>query len=1149
VPALPPWRFARHSAVLLLAVGAGSLDAQPRRTPTRASTAALPAVGLMAAPFDTALLGGLTWRNIGPARGGRSVAVAGSVKRPMEFWMGTTGGGVFKTTDGGSTWAPASDRYFGGTIGAIAVAPSNPDIVYVGGGEFPIRGNVSHGDGMWKSIDAGRTWARTGFDDSRHFSKIRVHPENPDIVYAAVFGHVFGPSKERGIYKSVDGGKSWKQVLFRNDSTAAIDLSMDPFNPNVLYAALWEAYRKPWMLVSGGEGSGIFKSTDAGETWTEITRNPGMPKGLIGNIGLSASAAKPNLVWAIIENDSGGVYKSDDAGATWTKTNSERKLRQRAWYYTKIHADTKDPNAVWVNNVSFHKSTDGGKTFRAISAPHGDSHDFWQAPDNPMRMIEANDGGANVSMNGGRAWSAQTFATAQFYHVTTTNHYPYKICGAQQDNSTLCGPSRNPGGIGINDWQDAGGGESGFISASPTDPDIVFAGSYGGYLTRKDMRTGFERDINPWPLNPMGHSASDAKYRMQWTFPVIISPHNPKVLYVGSNVIFKSLDEGGSYTPISPDLTRADPRTLGPSGGPITKDQTGVETYATVFTIAESPRQAGVIWAGSDDGVVQVTRDAGKSWTNVTPPLLKEREWMRISMIEASPHDAGTAYLSGNRYQLDDFEPYFLKTTDFGKTWSRIDRAGQPNGIAMTHFARVLREDPARRGFLVAGTERMIYGSLDDGATWFSLRRNMPIVPVHDLVFKDNDIVVASHGRSFFVMDDISVLRQLAPTVASTRAHLFRPAVAVRTPGGGGFGGFRFGAGVGPNPPSGAITSYWLADPNRRVALEYADSTGRVVQRFSSEPDSATVADSVRRITQRQQRMDSLKAAGLSPDSITRLMAPPVVAEGGPPDMEALMAQFMGGGGARAPRLPNKRGVNMYAWNLREADASRFDGMIMWAGSTTGPMVPPGRYVVRLLIDGQSVATQSLDVRKDPRVTATQADLVAQYELLKQIRDRTTAANDAVKTSRNVKSQLTDRSGQLAAPDKPAFSAMADPLATELSDVEGDIYQVRNQSGQDPLNYPIKVNNQIAALVGVVGSTDARPTAQSYTVFGILSKELEGYLVQMKKELDTKLPAINAFLKSKGLQEIKPAPTDAKPKIAADDDADGSAGSATRQRW
>lgn len=1135
-------------AVALLAMGlASALPAQPRGAAPRAATPATPAVASLAAPFDTAWLGGLTWRNIGPARGGRSVAVAGSVKRPMEFWMGTTGGGVFKTTDGGNSWAPASDRYFGGTIGAIAVAPSNPDIVYVGGGEFPIRGNVSHGDGMWKSTDAGRTWARVGFDDARHFSRIRVHPENPDLVYAAVFGHVFGPSKERGIYKSTDGGKSWKQVLFRNDSTAAIDLTMDPFNPNVLYAALWEAYRKPWMLVSGGEGSGIFKSTDGGDTWTEITRNPGMPKGLFGNIGISASAAKPNLVWAIIENDSGGVFKSEDAGATWTKTNSERKLRQRAWYYTKIHADTKDPNAVWVNNVSFHKSSDGGKTFRAIGAPHGDSHDFWQAPDNPMRMIEANDGGANVSMNGSRTWTAQTFSTAQFYHVTTTNHYPYQICGAQQDNSTLCGPSRNPGGIAISDWKDAGGGESGFISASPTDPDIVFAGSYGGYLTRKDMRTGFERDINPWPLNPMGHSASDAKYRMQWTFPVVISPHNPKVLYVGSNVIFKSLDEGGSYEAISPDLTRADPRTLGPSGGPITRDQTGVETYATVFTIAESPKQAGVIWAGSDDGIVHVTRDAGKTWTNVTPPLLKEREWMRISMIDASAHEAGTAYLAGNRYQLDDFEPYFFKTTDFGKSWTRIDRAGQPNGMAMTHFARVLREDPKRKGFLVAGTERMIYASLDDGATWFSLRRNMPQVPVHDLVFKDNDIVVASHGRSFFVMDDISVLRQLAPTVASAKTHLFQPAPTVRTPGGGGFGGFRFGAGVGPNPPSGAITYYWLADANRRVAMEFADATGRVVQRFSSEPDSATAADSVRRMTQRQQRMDSLKAAGLGADSIAKLMAPPVVAEGAPPDLEAMIAERMAGG-ARAPRLPNKRGVNSFAWNLREADASRFDGMIFWAGSTTGPMVPPGRYVVRLLVDGQPVASAPLEVRKDPRVTATQADLIAQYELLKQIRDRTTDANDAVKTSRNVKAQLTDRTSRLSATDKQEFATMAEPLNNGLTTVESEIYQVRNQSGQDPLNYPIKVNNQIAALVGVVGSTDARPTKQSYTVFGILTKELEGYLVQMKKELDSKLPAINAYLKTKGLQEIKPAPTESKPKIAADED-DLLMHSAARQRW
>ncbi|MEK6598592.1 MAG: glycosyl hydrolase, partial [Gemmatimonadota bacterium] len=609
---------------------------------------------------DTTAYSGLRWRNTGPARGGRSVAAAGSVARPNEYWMGTTGGGVFKSTDGGENWSPVSDKHFGGTIGAIAVAPTNPDVVYVGGGEFPIRGNTSHGDGVYKTTDAGRTWRYIGLVETRHISKIRIHPNNPDVVYLAALGKVWGPSPERGIFKSSDGGESWRKVLFRNDSTGAIDLSMDPNDPNVLYAALWQAGRTPWMLNSGGAGGGIFKSTDGGETWREITRNPGLPKGILGNIGISASPVQRGRVWAQIEAEDGGVFLSDDGGASWEKVNSERKLRQRAWYYSRIYADTKDANTVYASNVQFQRSTDGGRTWTNIRAPHGDSHDMWMAPDNNQRMIETNDGGANVSLNAGASWTAQDFLTAQFYHVTTTKHFPYHICGAQQDNSTICGASRPSFGSNIEAWYDVGGGESGYIAARPDNPDIVYAGSYGGYLTRKDTRTGLERAINPWPMNPMGHSAKDLKYRFQWTYPIVISPHDPNTLYVAGNVLFKSTDDGQSFAPISPDLTRNDPQTLGPSGGPITKDQTSVEYYGTIFTVAESPLEKGVIWTGSDDGLVQLTRDGGTTWTNVTPPDMER--YTRVSIIEASAHRKGTLYVAANRFQLNDNRPYLWKT-------------------------------------------------------------------------------------------------------------------------------------------------------------------------------------------------------------------------------------------------------------------------------------------------------------------------------------------------------------------------------------------------------------------------------------------------------------------------------------------------------
>ena len=1017
--------------------------------------------------------------------------------------MGTTGGGVFKTTDAGMTWLPVTDKFFGGTIGAIAVAPSNPDIVYVGTGEYPIRGNVSHGDGVYKSVDGGKSWTFLGLKETRQISRVRVHPTNPDIVYVAAQGHVWGPNADRGVFRSRDGGKSWQKVLFRNDSTGVSDLVMDPANPNVLYAALWQAGRTPWLLVSGGAGSGIFKTENGGETWRDITRNVGLPRGLLGNIGITVSAAKQNRVWAIIEAEDGGVFRSEDGGSSWVRTNDERKLRQRAWYYTKIHADPTDSNVVYVNNVSFNKSTDGGKTFRTVRAPHGDSHDLWIAPNDNQRMIEGDDGGASVTVNGGKSWSDQDYATAQFYHVVTTNHFPYRVCGAQQDNSTLCGPSRKEGGIDQNDWDEAGGGESGYIAVRSDDPDIVYAGSYGGYLTRKDMRTGFERDVNPWPDNPMGHSAIDLKYRFQWTYPIVLSPHDPNTLYAASNVLFRSTNEGQTWTPISGDLTRHDPRTLGPSGGPITKDQTSVEYYGTIFTVAESPTQKGVIWTGSDDGLIQVTRDAGKSWTNVTPPQLTA--FTRISMIEPSRHTAGGAYVAANRYQLDDMQPYIWRTLDYGKTWKRVD-----DGISAEEFVRVVREDPVRKGLLYAGTERGVWVSFDDGESWQRLQLNLPPVPVHDLAVKEGDLVAGTHGRSFYILDDLSVLRQATPAIAKKAAHLFKPRSVWRVT----WGGNATNTAVHPrgaNPPSGAVVYYTLDKSGHEVVLDFMDVRGTLIKSFTSKQDSAAAADSLKGAGVRQARLDSLRRAGADTTKALEAKGEETTPEEDGPRRTP-----------RPPRVANKAGLNMFAWNLRYADASTFDDLILWAGGTQGPVVPPGTYRVRMKVDGTEIASDSFVVRKDPRSKATLTDVREQVAFLLKIRDRVSEANDAVKQIRAIRQQLDDRESKATGTNGVSVTVLVRALRETLSMVEDSMYQTKNRSGQDPLNYPIRLNNKLSALAGVVGGIDARPTDQSYGVFNTLSAQLDRELMTITRSLDSLLPKLNAALQQVGLAPIDP---------------------------
>ncbi len=1055
--------------------------------------------------FDTTAFNALHWREIGPFRGGRSVAVAGSASRPGEYYMGTTGGGVYKTTDGGLSWKAVSDPYFGGTIGAIGISESNPDVVYVGTGEYPIRGNVTHGDGVYKSTDGGKTWVYVGLADTRQISRVKVHPKNPDVVYVGAMGHVYAPNSARGVYRTADGGKTWKRILFRNDSTGVTDLVMDPSDPNVLYAAFWQAGRKPWQLSSGGGGSGIFKTTDGGETWKELTRNTGLPKGIVGNIGITVSPGATHRVWAIVESDSGGVFRSEDGGATWTRTNGERKLRQRAWYYSRIFADPKDTNTVYVLNVSFWRSKDGGRTWKVVRTPHGDNHDLWIAPNDPMRMIEGNDGGANVSLNAGDSWTNQEYATAQFYHVSTTNHFPYWVCGTQQDNSSLCGPSRMPGGIDIGDWKDGGGCESGYITARPDHPDIVFAGCYGGLLTRTDLTTGAQRDVSPWPLNPLGHASEDHKYRFQWTYPIVISPQDPNQLYVGGNVIFQSSDEGQSWKIISPDLTRHDPKTLGPSGGPITKDHTGVETYATVFTIAESPKEKGVIWSGSDDGLIYLTRNGGQSWSNVTPKEVGD--FTRISMIEASPHEAGTAYVAANRYQLDDLRPYIYRTQDYGQTWKRIDA-----GIAGTEFMRVVREDPERKGLLFAGTERGVWVSFNDGAQWQRLQLNLPPVPVHDLRIKDGDLVAGTHGRSFWILDDMTPLRELSADVVAKPVYLFTPRPAYRIDWGPHFP--RGNRPTGANPPSGATIRYWLKDKDQKVKLELLDQAGTVVDDFSSEPDSFAMVDSLRNVA----RLDSLRNLGVIPASVDTN----VIRQVNPEDEETPRRP------TRPPRLPANQGLNAFTWDLHYPEAVWFSRMVLWSGVTPGPVVLPGTYQVRLTVGGAS-ETRTFTVIKDPRTAATEAELKEQFDLLLKIRDKVSDANNGVRTIRNVRDQLDARQAKIPSGKGGNLAKLTGPFLNRIGAIEGELYQVRNRSSQDMLNYPIKLNEQLGVLYFTVASVEAKPTTQSRDVFGILSDSVDGQLKALKQALDGDLPKINDELSRLGAEPIKPSTAELSP--------------------
>ncbi len=994
----------------------------------------------------------LKWRNIGPFRGGRSCTVAGIQSDPNLYYFGTTGGGVWKTTDGGRTVKNISDGYFGGSIGSIAVAESDNNVIYVGGGEQTLRGNVSSGFGMWRTDNAGKTWSEIGLKDSRHVARIRIHPKDYNLVYAAVLGNIYKPNNERGVFRSKDGGQTWKKVLFINNEVGAADLCFDPKNPRVLYATTWRVKRTPYSMSSGGEGSGIWKSTDGGDNWEELTFNDGLPQDTLGIIGIAASPVKSDRVWAMVEAKEGGLFRSDDGGKTWTKLNDERKLRQRAWYYTRVYADPKDEDMVYVLNVRYHRSKDGGKTFESFNSPHSDHHDLWIAPDNPKRMIIADDGGAQVSYDGGATWTGyHNQPTAQFYRVTTDNSFPYRIYAAQQDNSTIRIDHRSSGGsITDKHWEATAGCECGHIAINPEDNDIVFGGCYDGYIDRKDHKNDQVRAVHVWPDNPMGHGAEDMKYRFQWNFPLFYSKHDTKKLYTCSNHVHVSTDEGASWKTISPDLTRDDKSKQGSSGGPITQDNTSVEYYCTIFAATESPLKEGLLWVGSDDGLVHISRDGGENWNNITPSNLPK--WAMINTIEADPFDEGTAYIAATLYKTGDFQPYIYKTTNYGASWTKIT-----NGIEAEHFTRVVRADPYHKGILYAGTEAGVYISFNDGKNWQSLQLNLPIVPITDLALKNNNLIASTQGRSIWMIDDLKLLHQMQANFSEYNTILFGPMPTFR------MNGWQSdpSATAGTNHPGGVMVHYYLdaITDTTEVKLSFWDPQDRLIRSLSSTAE---------------EEKDQLKF---------------------------------------------EEGANLYVWNMRYPEATKFDGMILWWGSLNGPQAVPGTYTVRLERD-DDVLEQEFDILADPRTGLSQTQLEEQFSFIQSINDKVTESHEAIIQIRAIRDQMNDYQGKIA--DQEGMEEIIEYATTTdsiLTVVEEALYQTKNQSRQDPLNFPIRLTNKLAHLNSLTQGAYP-PTAQAKEVKAELTSKIDKHLSVYYEVVEKRIPKLNELIKLKVIDAI-----------------------------
>jgi len=1054
--------------------------------------------------MDTALFRSLEWRNVGPHRGGRVVAVAGHPTEPGVFYFGGCAGGIWKTTSGGALWENVSDGFLNtSAIGALAVSDSNPEVIYAGTGESTIRGNVSHGDGVYKSVDSGHTWRNVGLSDTRHIGDIVIHPTNPDIVYVAALGHAWGPNEERGVFKSTDGGKSWRKVLYKSDHAGAVDLAMDPHHPEVLFATIWQVQRYPHKLWSGGEESGIWKSTDGGETWTDISHAKGLPKGIYGKIGVAASPARAGRVWVVAEahdeksEDAGGVYRSDDWGETWEKINPEMDLRRRPWYYMHIFADPKDADTLWILNLQCWKSTDGGKSFIAVPTPHGDNHGLWIDPRNPERMIESNDGGACVTFDGGHSWSSiLNQPTAQFYHVTTDDEVPYHLYGSQQDNWAMRLPSIDfEGAISWKDYTEPGGGESGYIAVSRKEPHMVFGGGIGtgaghGRMLAWNPKTGHKRNVTVWP-EVFGNVGSGAgaevlKYRFQWTYPLVFSPHDDDVLYACSNFVHRTRDNGTSWETISPDLTRNDPEKLKSSGGPITADNSGAEIYCTIFAFAESPHEAGVFWAGSDDGLVHISRDGGQSWQKVTPPELPE--WALISIIEPSPHDAAKAYVTATNYKSDDRTPYIFRTNDYGATWTRIT-----NGLPADTITRVVREDPNRRGLLYCGTETGVFVSFDDGANWMPFQCNLPVTPIHDLIVKGTDLIAATHGRAFWVLDDITPLYQME-SAQSGQAMLFKPRDTYRfrsydrmydraTPG---YTSYKTTGPVtvafkpveketgetyqkmldaGKNPPFGVIIHYVLpARTDEEVKLTILDAQGNELRTYSSKSENGQ-------------------------------------------------------------KLPAEAGANRFVWDFRTGKPAALEG-----GSKKGdpyaevqetaiaPRTVPGEYQVRLTV-GDTVQTQRFTVLPDPRLPVSAEDLQQQFDLKSAIRDRMSDIHQTVNRIRRAKAQVEAWEARVKGEEgRDQMREAAAALKDKLNAVEDEFI---NTKADTPQPGPNRIKEKLATLSLMIDESDDKPTQGAREVYELLAKQIEEAQAHAQQVFDEDVRAFNELVRSQELPAVQ----------------------------
>lgn len=1001
---------------------------------------------------DSLLFSKVKYRLVGPYRGGRSGAVVGDLSQKNTFYFGSTGGGVWKTIDGGSNWKNITDKYFGGSIGCVAVAPSDATILYVGEGESTLRGNVSEGFGIWRTDDGGRSWRNLGLKDTRHIVRIIVHPKNPDIVWVAATGHLFGANTERGIFKTTDGGKTWRKVLYVNDKTGCSDLIMEPGNPSVLYAGTWRIQRTPYSMESGGEGGGLWKSVDGGETWKNISAAKGLPKGTWGIVGVSVSPSNTDKVYALVENAAGGMFVSNDGGESWVLQSSDNNIRQRAWYYTKVFVDPKNENDVYVLNVNFLKSTDGGKTYKNIRTPHGDHHDLWIDPADGKRMIIADDGGAQISFDGGDNWSTyDNQPTAQFYRVSTDNHFPYRILGAQQDNTTVRILSRSDDGqITQNDWQPTAGAESGYVVADPLNPDIVYGGNYSGYLSRLDHKTGENRAVSVWPDDPLGGGADVAKYRFQWNFPIFFSPNNPKKLYAAGNVLFATENEGASWTALGGDLTTNDKTRQASSGGPITKDNTGVEVYCTIFTATESALEKDLLWTGSDDGLIHVSKDGGKSWENVTPK--DAGQWMMWNCVEADPFKKGKAYFVGTKYKSDDFAPYIFKTEDYGKTWTKIT-----NGIASMHFARALRADKKRPGLLYCGTEYGMYISYDDGQNWKPFQLNLPMVPITDMTIKENDLIVATQGRSFWSIDDLTPVQQKDASLLDKNIFAFAVNDAYR------YDGYQNPnpKNAGMNPPNGTVINYYLKNvsDSSKVSIDILDKNRKLIKTFS---------------TKAKEKEDKLDVS---------------------------------------------TGMNQFVWNMLYPPAEKADGQILWHGNVPGPKAAPGNYFYKIKADKDSVEG-GFAIKANPVYNLSQQDYEEQFNFLIAVRDKFNDIQKAGKNIRDIRKQINDFMDKQGKDVPKEIKQQADTINKQMTAIEEALHQTKAKSGQDVLNFPIRLDDKISGLYDFASSGNAAPAKQVKEAFAELGGQADVQLNKLKKIIEEDLVKFNALIREKALPVI-----------------------------